>query len=353
MLVLVAQVMVAIQRFQTLGLTKDYSSMKRILLIIGVLFTSQSFAVSATTFCSSPTMANQSGCAAIAAASSYTLAAGSYASCEGVATQLTEYPYKIELGKETVGSESRCTVWEGDDLKIESGSTTKGNFSSKYPISLKNCTVGITYDSIYFTFARYVEFAGESVFPNDATKMVRTTSTYSAKDTGNGDTLSDWRDTDFSDSSKFYMTPAGWTTSGYKKLGASASATDLTSSSNAVMNWDEVKTSYAWGTDSTTRSNFLCDPTDSSTCTGEITSDRFVTIMPSGYTDGLPFTMKEGDETLDLEWVKYSSIIGTNQSKGVKFLWYNNSGTLEYAGVGVTYDDAYMKLFNIRPDDGL
>jgi len=69
-----------------LGLMKDCSNMKRILLIIGVLFTSQSFAVSATTFCSSPTMANQSGCAAIAAASSYTLAAGSYASCEGVAT---------------------------------------------------------------------------------------------------------------------------------------------------------------------------------------------------------------------------------------------------------------------------
>ena len=59
--------------------------MKRILLTIGVLFTSQSFAA-APTFCSSPTMAYQSGCTSTCAASSYTLAAGSYASCEGVAT---------------------------------------------------------------------------------------------------------------------------------------------------------------------------------------------------------------------------------------------------------------------------
>jgi hypothetical protein len=334
--------------------------MKRILLVIGILFVSQSFAVNSTTFCSNPTMANQSGCtstcAAIADAGSYALASGSYADCEGVATQLTEYVYKIELGKETIGSESRCTIWEGDDIKIESGSETKGGLYSKYPISLKNCTVGTTYDTIYFTLGRHVDFAGESVFPNDATKMVRTASTYAAKDAGHDDSpVSTWRDNELADSTLNYTAgnSGGGSGSPYKKLGASISATDLTSSSNAVMSWDEVKTSYAWATDSSTRPDFICDPTDSTTCTGEIKSDRYVTIMPASYTDGLPFTMKEGDETLDLEWVKYSSIRGTNESKGVKFLWYNDGGTLKYAGVSVTYDDAYMKLSNIRLEDGL
>jgi hypothetical protein len=334
--------------------------MKRILLVIGILFVSQSFAVNSTTFCSSPTMANQSGCtstcAAIADAGSYTLASGSYADCEGVATQLTEYVYKIELGKETIGGESRCTIWEGDDIKIESGSETKGGLYSKYPISLKNCTVGTTYDTIYFTLGRHVDFAGESVFPNDATKMVRTASTYAAKDAGHDDSpVSTWRDNELADSTLNYTAgnSGGGSGSPYKKLGANISATDLTSSSNAVMSWDEVKTSYAWATDSSTRPDFICDPTDSTTCTGEIKSDRYVTIMPASYTDGLPFTMKEGDETLDLEWVKYSSIRGTNESKGVKFLWYNDGGTLKYAGVSVTYDDAYMKLSNIRLEDGL
>ena len=334
--------------------------MKRILLVIGILFVSQSFAVNSTTFCSNPTMANQSGCtstcAAIADAGSYALASGSYADCEGVATQLTEYVYKIELGKETIGGESRCTIWEGDDIKIESGSETKGGLYSKYPISLKNCTVGTTYDTIYFTLGRHVDFAGESVFPNDATKMVRTASTYAAKDAGHDDSpVSTWRDNELADSTLNYTAgnSGGGSGSPYKKLGASISATDLTSSSNAVMSWDEVKTSYAWATDSSTRPDFICDPTDSTTCTGEIKSDRYVTIMPASYTDGLPFTMKEGDETLDLEWVKYSSIRGTNESKGVKFLWYNDGGTLKYAGVSVTYDDAYMKLSNIRLEDGL
>lgn len=334
--------------------------MKYVLLVISVFLTTQTLAVNSTTFCSSPTMANQSGCtstcAAIANASSYTLTSGSYADCEGMATQLTEYVYKIELGKETIGSESRCTIWEGDDIKIESGSETKGELNSKYPISFKNCIAGTTYDTIYFTLGRHVDFAGESVFPDGSGKMVRTTSAYAAKDTGHGNSpVSTWRDNELGDSSLYYTAgnSGGGSGSPYKKLAASASSEDLSSSSNVVMSWDEVKTSYAWETDSSTRPNFICDTGDSTTCAGEIESDRYVTIMPSSYTDGLPFTMKEGDETLDLEWVKYSSIRGSNESKGVKFLWYNDDGTLKYAGASVTYDDAYMKLTNIRPNESL
>ena len=63
--------------------------------------------------------------------------------------------------------------------------------------------------------------------------------------------------------------------------------------------------------------------------------------------------MKQGDETLNLEWVKYSSIRGTDQSKGLKFLWTNDGGTLKYAGVGVTYDDSYMAITGAGPAEGL
>jgi hypothetical protein len=124
--------------------------MKRILLIIGVLFTSQSFAAEPT-FCSSPTMANQGGCtstcAAIAAASSYTLAAGSYATCEGKITKKKVDVRKIELGKTEIGNESRCTIWEGDDLQFDL-SGNNGDFSSKYPIVLSKCVAGTTYDAL-------------------------------------------------------------------------------------------------------------------------------------------------------------------------------------------------------------
>ena len=332
--------------------------MKRILLIIGFLFTSQSFSVSSTTFCSSPTMAYQSGCvstcSAIATAGSYVLSSGNYAYCEGVATQLTEQVYKVELGKLTVGDESRCTIWEGDDMTLEGGGSNKAVLSSKYPISLKSCTVGTTYNAIYFTLARHVKFAGESVFPDGSGKMVRTTSTYSGKDTGHDDSpVSVWRDSAFTDTGKYYTAVDQWNTGNSKKLTATPSSTNLVNESNITMNWDEVKTSYNWGSDTTTRPNFLCTAGDSSTCTGEIQSDRFVTIMPTEGVDGFPYTMKEGDETLSLEWVKYSSVHGTDKSKGLKFLWHNDGGTLKYAGVSVTYDDSYMKLSNIRSNDGL
>ena len=332
--------------------------MKRILLTIGVLFTSQSFALSSTTFCSSPTMAYQSGCtstcAAIAAANSYTLAAGSYAYCEGVATQLTEQVYKVELGKLEVGNENRCTIWEGDDMTLEGGGSNKAVLSSKYPVSLKSCSVGATYNAIYFTLARHVKFAGESVFPDGSGKMARTTSTYAAKDTGhNYSPVSTWRDGAFTDTGKYYTAADQWNTGDSKKLVSTPSDVDLSNESNAVMNWDEVKTSYNWGTDTTTRPNFLCTPGDSSTCTGEIQNDRFVTIMPTEGVEGFPFTMKEGDETFNLEWVKFSSVHGVNQSKGVKFIWQNDGGTLKYAAVGVTYDDSYMAITGVGPADGL
>jgi len=332
--------------------------MKRILLIIGTLFVSQTFAAEPT-FCSSPTMADQSGCtstcAAIAAAGSYTLSSGNYADCEAKVTKKTVKLYKLEIGKTEIGNESRCTIWEGDDIVVDLGGSSTGGISSKFPLSLKNCTSDITYDAFYATASRYEQFAAESVFPDGSGKVARTTSTFAGKDTAHSNTLSDWRDTDFSDTSKFYMTPSGWSSSSYKKLGTALSDTDLTDASNALMEWDELKTSSTWGTDTTTRPGFMCEASDSNDCTAEVIgqSDRYTSIIPSDAIIGFPLTLKKGDDTFDLEFVRFASERGTNKYKGVQFLWYNDGGTLKYAGGSTTSDGGYFVVTNVRSVDGL
>ena len=350
-----------------LGLTKDYSSMKRILLIIGVLFTSQSFAA-APTFCSSPTMAYQSGCTSTCAAVAAAVAAGdvvinngaggiptnSYESCEGKVTKKSISVYKIEMAKAT-GDISRCTIWEGDDLTIELGGSSTASLASKYPINLTSCTVGVAYNTLLITTDTFEQFAAEAVFPDNSGSKVRTTSTYAAKDIGHSTaTLATWRDVEFADSSLYYFTP-GSATSAHKKLGISTSSTDLSGSTNVTMEWDLVKSFKAWATDTSTRSGWSCDPGDSIECSQEIdgNSDRYVSMIQTSDVTGFPLTLKESDDTFDLEYVRFASERGTNQYKGVEFVWYNNGGTLEYAGVETTDDGSYFVVSNVRSNEGL
>jgi len=331
--------------------------MKRVLLTIGVLFTSQSFAA-APVFCSSPTMAYQSGCtstcAAIAAAGSYELAAGSYATCEGKITKKMVDVRKIELGKTEIGNESRCTIWEGDDLQFDL-SGNNGDFSSKYPIVLSKCVVGTTYDALYAVVGKYEEITGESVFPDGTGKKMRTTSTFGAKDTGHDNTTANWLDSGpaldsgFDDTSKYYTYPPGWSGWAYKKLGTKASDTDLSSASNEVMYWDEYKTSHSGNTDTTTRPGYNCSPSDSNECYASVSGqdDWYATSISSMV--GLPVTLKEGDETLNLKWIKYSPIRGENQHKGLEVLWYKDAlGVLKYAGIGSSSDGGYLEISNVR-----
>jgi hypothetical protein len=341
--------------------------MKRILLTIGVLFTSQSFAA-APTFCSSPTMAYQSGCTSTCAAVAAAVAAGdvvinngaggiptnSYKSCEGKVTKKSISVYKIEMAK-TTGDISRCTIWEGDDLTIELGGSSTASLASKYPINLTSCTVGVAYNTLLITTDTFEQFAAEAVFPDNSGSKVRTTSTYAAKDTGHSTaTLATWRDVEFADSSLYYFTP-GSATSAHKKLGISTSSTDLSGSTNVTMEWDLVKSFKAWATDTSTRSGWSCDPGDSIECSQEIdgNSDRYVSMIQTSDVTGFPLTLKESDDTFDLEYVRFASERGTNQYKGVEFVWYNNGGTLEYAGVETTDDGSYFVVSNVRSNEGL
>jgi len=333
--------------------------MKKTLLIVGILFTTQSFSAEPT-FCSNPTMADQSGCtstcAAIAAAGSFTMDNDSYANCEGKPTKKGFDIRKIELGKTEIGNESRCAIWEGDDLKLDVAATN-GDFSSKYPITLNKCVVGTTYDALYITQSKYEETAGESVFPDGSGKKMRTTSTFGSKDTGHDNALGtvvNWLDSGFTDANKYYTYPPGWSGWAYKKLGASVSSTDLSPASNETMYWDEYKTSHSGNTDTTTRPGYNCSPSDSNECYASVSgqSDWYVNSISN--MTGLPITLKEGDETLNLEWIKYSPIRGENQYKGLEVLWYmDNSGVLGYAGIGSSSDGGYLEISNIRSDEGL
>lgn len=334
--------------------------MKKILLVISVLFTSQSFAAEPV-FCSTQQMTKQDGCIstcdAIAAAGGYTLSdfpQNEYRACEGKTTTKQYKVYKIELGKLEVGNESRCTIWEGDDILINDSSTVGTSIHSKYPINLDSCTKGVEYNAFYVTTESFEQFASESVFPDGSGKVVRTTSTYSGKDTGNNrDSVAVWRDTNLSDTTKYYTKPS---TSGvgdvYKKLGESSSSVDLSTQSNQLMQWDLLKEADTWQDDTSVRSNFVCSTGDSNDCHQEYSNqtDRYTIIMyTSGDVVGFPLTLKESDKTLNIEWSRFASVRGANQYSGTEFLWYNNSGTLEYVGVRTSGESGYLEISNVRP----
>jgi len=351
---------------QMLGLTKDYSNMKRILLIIGILFTSQPFAA-ITSFCANPTMTYQSGCtstcSAIAASGNFTMSANSDGVCMGKATVKNLSIKKIELGRTEIGSESRCQIWKGDDITIDEVSGL--GLSSKSPIVLSECMVGTTYDAIYFTFGRYEDLAGEAVFPDGSNKIVRTTSVFSAKDSSHTDllNLASWRDLASADTTKAYTIPntgsPAWI---HKKISSNPSDVDLTSSLNVTMHMDRTKLNYSTYTNTTARPGYVCyqnpdgSGLDTNDCVANNNDGTYVTIMPSEYVTGLPLTLKEGDETLNIEYTTLKTDRGNNEYHGVRFLWRMDGSTLKYVGVQPAEAEgeySQISISGVGPAEGL
>jgi hypothetical protein len=340
--------------------------MKRSLLIIGVLFTSQSFAA-ITSFCSNPTMTYQNGCtstcSAIAASGNFAMSSNSDGVCMGKATVKNLPIKKIELGRTEIGNESRCQIWKGDDITIDEVSGL--GLNSKYPITLSECTAETTYDAMYFTFGRYEDLAGEAVFPNGSGKMVRTTSVFSAKDSVHTDllNLASWRDLASVDTTKAYTIPntgsPAWI---HKKISSSPSDVDLTSSSNITMYMDRTKLNYSTYTNTTARPGYVCfqnpdlSGLDTNDCVANNDDGTYVTIVPSEYVTGLPLTLKEGDETLDIEYIALKTDRGNNEYHGVQFLWRMDGATLKYVGVQPAEAEgeySQLGISNIRSNDGL
>ena len=289
------------------------------------------------------------------------MTSGTYGICMGRATVKNTTVKKIALGKTEIGNESECVIWSGDDMVLDF--VGGAGLTSATPPSVANCTKGIQYDALYITLGRFDENAGEAVFPDGSGKIVRTTSTYASKDTANPvdvDDLSSWRDLASADSDLAYGIPntssPAWI---YKKLSSSYSSTDMTSSSNETMIWDNLKANYSTYTNSAGRPGFMCyqrpDGTnlDTNDCVRDNGDDTWTTIVPSGAVSGLPLTLNEGDAVLDFEYVKLKSNRGSGVYQGTQFLWYKDAiAGLQYVGMmprEAEGDYTEFRISNIGP----
>lgn len=322
---------------------------KKITLCFALLVISSVANAAGPSFCSSPTMNPNvqnsciSTCAALAAqqlSADSLLSRGSYGFCEGVATSKIVKIYKIELGRAALNDPNRCTVWEGEMTINIGGSGGRSQGSSK-PIDIRRCPRGISYDAYYITVGGLEYLTGYSVFPDGSGKMVKTTSTYAGSDPHPSATF---LDTGFSDPSKYYMRPGSGWSAAFKKLGLVASSDDLSSANAVEMEWDEIKSSYSWATDTTSRTGFRCNPSELNDCVGEVQgyADRYATIMPMQ----TPVVLTENDETMQLAWVRFASVRGGSDSVGIRFVWLNDGGILKYAAVIGSSDEGYFAIRN-------
>jgi len=331
--------------------------MKRVLLIIGVLFTSQSFAAEPTnTFCSSANLnfngANSciSTCSAISA-SAVRLSSGSSGFCRGQSSLQKFTLYKIALGRESSGNEPICTIWDGEYI-VSTDSKAVGASDNAGVIDLSSCPSG-SYDVVYLTSSRFQEYAGDTIFPNGSGDVVRTTSAF-ANDSADYTTVSDWQEesTSHSDDSKGYVKVSGWSNN-YNKLASTPSATDLVNSTNVTMLYDWMKAMKSG--DSGERTGWFCD--GESFCDRMVGSNRESRIRDTETTivEGLPLNIKDGDVTLSTLDIGYystssASVSGTEEL-GIKVKWHNDGGTLKYLGTKPHDDGVYIKFGTLRSWD--
>jgi len=331
--------------------------MKRTLLIIGFLFTYQSFAAAPTnTFCSSGdlnfTGANSciSTCSALSA-SNVRLSNGSSGFCRGQSSLQKFTLYKIALGRESSGNEPICTIWDGEYV-VSTSSKIAGSSSNAGVIDLSSCPSG-SYDVVFLTSSRFQEYAGDTIFPNGSGGIVRTTNTF-ANDSADYTTVSDWQEESISytDDSKGYVKVPGMSNN-YNKLASSPSATDLVSSSNTTMLYDWMKAMKDG--DSGERSDWFCD--GESFCDRMVGSNRESRIRDTETTivEGLPLNIKDGDVTLSTLDIGYystasASVSGTEEL-GMRVVWHNDGGTLKYLGTKPHDDGLYIKFGTLRSWD--
>ena len=225
---------------------------------------------------------------------------------------------------------------------------TPGDKATGGPIDLSSCANG-TYDTLHIVTGRVTEFAGNTVFPNasgtgSSPSMVRTTSTTHTGDTGSETgttltTITNWLETSTSHSttSLNYVRPtASWNTA-YKKLGTATSSTNLSSSNDEVMYYDELKGAVLNNDTSHTRTGWLCEDAAATLCYRAYPADetemetRIVNTVDA--VVGLPITLTDDNKcNLNITPSYYASSRSGSEELGVKFLWYNDAGTLKYVG---------------------
>ena len=318
---------------------------KFLILILSVFaVTTSASAQTAPSFCSGAnidmTPANDScitTCKAVAARSASYLSNNTRGFCIGQATYSKFTIFKLALGRDSAGTEALCDIWNGE-LPIINSANAPGAKVTGGPIDLSRCAAG-TYDTVHVTMSRFTEFAGNTVFPNASgtgasPAMVRTTAPFSNSTTGYA-TINDWLEdsTSHSTNSKPYVRPSNSWNTAFKKLAATPSATDLTSSSDVKMYYDELKGAKI--NDAAVVANWLCEAV--SLCTRQDPNDQNqIEMRLTSAVDvlaGLPVVItKDNACTLDFQPSYYAFNRGSSQEMGIKFLWHNDAGTLKYLG---------------------
>ena len=306
------------------------------------------YATASTTFTLTVTENGTSvtSCSDAAARAAHYIATGNSGYCGGSLTKAAAYIYEIWLGDSSTGMTASCRIWTGT-LPVMRHQYQAGEKAQGGPIDVKNCSDG-TYDTIHLIKSRYLQFAGYASYPAPSGSAshgntARSTTTFA---TSNADhaVLGDWLEdsTGFAASSRPYVRTTSSATSIYKKLAAQPSSSDLASSSDADMYFDEYKRLTA--SQNNTSSGWLCEGASSQTVCAQILSND-TNRLEWRYTNaasevsGLPITLSNAKGcslTIDLSYK--SADTSNNQNTGINFLWRNNSGTVEMVGV--------------KPDDG-
>jgi len=326
--------------------------MKKTLLTVGILFTTQSFAAApAITYCSSANLnfngANSctSTCSAISG-SAVRLGSGTSGFCIGQSSYNEFNLYKIALGRETAGNEPICTIWTGNTI-VSTADKLPGTSENSGAIDLSSCSSG-SYDTIHLTSSNFQKYAGHTRFPDGSGNIVRTASAF-ANDNTDYTTIANWRETSTSHSNDAlgYVRPStGWN-SVYNKLASAPSSTDLAGDTNRIMLFDWMKITKAGDTGE--RTGWLCD--GESVCSRAAGENQYETRIRHTETmvvEGLPLTITDGDDTLSSLDVGYNSLASSARSGteevGINFLWHNDSGTLKYLGTRPFDDGLYVTI---------
>ncbi len=329
----------------------DYR-MKRILLVVGVLFASHSFAAApAVTYCSAGDLnfngdkSCTSTCSAISA-SAVRLGSNTSGFCIGQSSYNEFNLYKIALGRETAGNEPLCTIWTGSAV-VSTASKLPGTSENSGVVDLSSCPAGV-YDVIHLTSSRFQKYAGHTVFPDGTGAVVRTTDAF-ANDSADYTTVNDWRETStsHSDDSKGYVRPSADWTAVYSKLASAPSNANLTSDTNRTILFDWMKIMKAG--DSAERTDWSCD--GESFCDRAIGSNQRESRIRHTETtivEGLPLTIADGDATLSSLDIGYNSLADSARSgteeAGINVLWHNDGTTLRYLGIRPYDDGLYIKV---------
>lgn len=178
---------------------------------------------------------------------SNSLGNGSVGFCYGQATVYKFIIKKIQLGVYANTSE-KCTIYEGNIL-VDSGTAGVGTLVAGGTPDFSTCKDGITYDTIYLTTSRIIDYAANTNYPDSSGSVARTTSYCSSATLNNASPGSlAWLDVmsggNYSDSTKCHVRESVTWNTHYQKAALNPTTVDFSSSGNVTKEWDEWKSIY-------------------------------------------------------------------------------------------------------------